>query len=91
MERARSLLLAVLLVAFGYQISYWVKGTNARAQDSITVSASKFQIVKTNWGTVILDSSGRAFSVSQDKIVQMPLEVCKVDDCTTRKFGGLLQ
>lgn len=91
MERARSLLLALLLVAFGYEISYWVKGTNARAQESLTVSTSKFQIVKTNWGPVILDSTGRAFLVSQDKIVQMPLEVCKVDDCTTRKFGGLLQ
>lgn len=89
MQKARSLLLAVLLVAFGYEISYWIKVTNGKAQGDITTN--KLQIVQTNWGPVIIDSTGRVFSVSQDKIVQMPLQLCKTDDCTVRKFGGLLQ
>lgn len=101
MVKSKLLLLAVLLVGLGYGMSYWVNGTNVKAQEPKTVvAASRFQVVKTASGAgsdwIILDSvEGRAFRFTSDathspELLEIPIKVCNSDDCTNSKRIGML-
>jgi hypothetical protein len=84
----------VLLIGCGYELNSWLRPTNARAQEPVTVTAAnRFQVLELKaHGDILVDSAnGRVFDFTSGgpnggQILQeVPVRSCADAECTAWK------
>ena len=89
-----------LLIGLGYELNYWLKPTNVKAQETVTTSTpGRFQLVPvgnngTNTEQWLFDTAtGRVFWLGKRPtngepvtiLEEIPIKSCADTDCKTRK------